>query len=169
MVSSRASTVDEFLRQLPEDRRRAISKVREVVRENLPSGYKEVMAFGMIVWEIPLDRYPDTYNGKPLCYAGLAAQKNHNALYLMSAYSNPAQKRQLVDGFRKAGKKMDMGQSCLRFRDLEELPLDVIAAVIASTPPQEMIRQYEAARKKTAKKSGRGKRFVAASKTRKKK
>jgi hypothetical protein len=79
----------------------------------------------MIVYEVPLSRYPDTYNGQPLCYAALAAQKNHAAVYLMSAYGNPAVVRELKDGFRKAGRKLDMGKSCIRFRRAEDLPLAV--------------------------------------------
>ena len=148
MVMSKATTVEAYLKELPEDRRAAISKVREVVKKNLPKGYKEEMGYGMIVWGIPLDRYPDTYNGKPLCYASLASQKNYNSLYLMGVYGDPKKEKELKDAFAKAGKKMDMGKSCLRFKKVEDLPLEAIAKIVASMPPEELIRRAEAARKK---------------------
>ncbi|MBA3585958.1 MAG: DUF1801 domain-containing protein, partial [Gemmatimonadetes bacterium] len=96
----------------------------------------------------PLERYPDTYNKKPLCYAGLAAQKNTNTLYLMGAYGDPAQEKRLKEAFRKAGKKMDMGKSCLRFRSEDDLPLDAIGETVASTPPNRLIAMHEAGRRK---------------------
>lgn len=146
------TTVDEYLAELPEERRAIVSKVRDVVRRNLPKGYRETANWGMIAYDIPLERYPDTYNGKPLCYAGLAAQKNHYALYLMGAYSNPADAAKLREAFRKAGKKMDMGKSCLRFQRAEDLPLEAIGRLIKGTPPDKFIRSYESIRK-TARKT----------------
>lgn len=139
MVQSKAKTVAEYLDELPEERRAAIGKVRSVVKKNLPQGYKERMGYGMITYEIPLDQYPGTYNGQPLCYIGLASQKNHMALYLTSVYADPEQEKFLSDAFRKAGKKMDMGKSCLRFKTVEDLPLDAIGKIVASTSPAEMI------------------------------
>jgi hypothetical protein len=150
MASSKAETVEQYLQELPEDRRAVVSAVRDVVVRNLPAGYREAMGFGMIVWGIPLEEYPDTYNGQPLGYAALAAQKNYYALYVMTPYQNPAQEQWLREEFRKAGKKLDMGKSCLRFKKLEDLPLDVIATLIASTPPAEYIEQYERVRTEAA-------------------
>jgi hypothetical protein len=150
MATSKAATVEEYLAELPEDRRAVVSAVRDVVLRNLPAGYREMMGYGMITWGIPLEDYPNTYNGQPLGYAALAAQKNYYALYLMSPYMDPAEKEGLRDEFRKAGKKLDMGKSCLRFKKLEDLPLDVVGRVIASTPPQEYITRYEAVRAQTA-------------------
>lgn len=147
MVQSKAPTVDEYLSELPEERRAVVSKVRDVVRRNLPKGYRETANWGMITYDIPLERYPDTYNSRPLCYAGLAAQKNHYALYLMGAYSNPADAAKLREAFRKAGKKLDMGKSCLRFQRVEDLPLDAIGRLIKGTPPDKFIRTYESSRK----------------------
>jgi hypothetical protein len=156
MVQSKVTTVKEYLDDLPADRRKEIAKVRSVVRKNLPKGYRETMGWGVICYEIPLERYPDTYNKKPLGYAGLAAQKNFNTLYLMGAYGDPKQRKRLEDAFRKSGKTMDMGKSCLHFRKADDLPLDAIGEIIASTPPERMIEMYEAARGKTAKgKEGR--------------
>ena len=153
MASSKAATAEEYLAELPEDRRAVVSAVRDVVLRNLPEGYRESMAFGMIGYGIPLERYPDTYNGQPLAYAALAAQKNYYALYLMSAYMGSEQEQALRDAFDAAGKKLDMGKSCLRFKKLEDLPLDVVGKLIASTPPREYIAQYEAARAQAARSS----------------
>lgn len=144
MASSKAATVDEYLRELPEERRAVIAAVRDVVLRNLPDGYRETMAFGMIGYGIPLERYADTYNKQPLSYAALAAQKNHYALYLMCAYQDPAQEQALRDAFAAAGKKLDMGKSCIRFRALDDLPLDAIGRIIAATPPDAFIARYEA-------------------------
>jgi len=143
MVQSKAKTVAEYLDELPEDRRAAIAMVRSVVKKNLPKGYKERMGYGMITYEIPLEQYPDTYNGQPLCYIGLASQKNHMALYLTNVYADPEQEQFLSDAFKKAGKKMDMGKSCLRFKKIEDLPLDAIGTIVASTPPEEMIARVK--------------------------
>lgn len=148
MAQSKAKTVDEYLKELPEDRRKAIAKVRAVVRKNLPKGYRETMNWGMITYELPLERYPDTYNGQPLCYAGIASQKNHISLYLMAPSGDPKQEKFLKDEFKKAGKKLDMGKSCIRFKNVDDIPLDAIAKVVASTPPEEMIKRAEKAKKR---------------------
>ena len=145
-MKSSATTVQEYLDALPEDRRDVVSKVRQVVLKNLPDGYRESVSWGVISYEIPLERYPDTYNKKPLTYVGLAAQKNHYALYLMGAYAKPGHAKALEEAFAKAGKKLDMGKSCLRFRKLEDLPMDAIGKIIASVPPDEMIAYARGAR-----------------------
>ena len=146
MAKSAASTVDEYLAELPEDRRRALSAVRDVVLRHLPEGYRETMAFGMIGYGIPLERYPNTYNRQPLAFAGLAAQKNYNAFYLTCVYQDPELERELREGFMAAGKKLDMGKSCIRFKKPDDLALDAIGRIIAATPPERFIAQYEKAR-----------------------
>lgn len=148
MVKSNATTVQEYLEELDPDRRRVVSTVRQLILDHLPEGYQESMNWGMISYEIPLEVYPDTYNGRPLSYVALAAQKRHYAVYLMGVYQNPEQEAQLREAFEQAGKKLDMGKSCLRFRKLEDVPLDVLGEVVASTPPEQFIAQYEQARKK---------------------
>jgi hypothetical protein len=148
MVQSKATSVKEYLDELPADRRKEIAKVRSVVRKSLPKGYRETMNWGMISYEIPLERYPDTYNKQPLAFAGLAALKNVNTLYLTGSYGDPKQRKALEDAFKKSGKKMDMGKSCLHFKKAEDLPLDAIGDLIASTPPDKMIAMYEGARPK---------------------
>lgn len=147
MVASKAATVAAYLAELPEERRAVVSAVRDLIVRNLPRGYKETVGYGMITYCIPLTQYPGTYNKQPLCYAALAAQKNHFSLYLTNAYTGD-QEQVLRDGFKKAGKKLDIGKSCVRFKKLDDLPLDVIATVIASTPPAEFIAHYEASRAK---------------------
>ncbi len=148
MASSKAATVDAYLEELPPERRAIVASVRDLVRRNLPEGYRETMNWGMISYELPLERYPNTYNKQPLGYAALAAQNNNYTLYLTCVYQNDKQRKWLEREFKKAGKKLDMGKSCLHFKRLEDLPLDVIAQAIASTPPDQYIEQYEASRKK---------------------
>ena len=143
MVRSSAKSVDEYLSELPQERRAVLTELRKLIRKNLPKGYDEAVNFGMLCYHIPLDRYPDTYNGQPLGYVSLASQKNYFALYLMGPYADPAQAAALKDGFAKAGKKLDMGKSCVRFRKLDDLALDAIAKVIASTTPEQFIAVYE--------------------------
>jgi len=148
MQGKRAKTVAEYIASLPEDRRGAIKTVRAVVKKNLPAGYKEGMDYGFIGWTVPLSVYPDTYNGQPLCYAALANQKNHMALYLMAAYAEGPIKQRLVKGFRAAGKKLDMGKSCIRFKSLDDLPLEVIAEVAAALPMKKYVEIAKAAHPK---------------------
>ena len=146
MASSRATTVEDYLAELPAERRAVVAAVRDVVLRNLPPGYEETMNWGMISYEIPLARYPTTYNKQPLAYAALAAQKSHYALYLNGAYQQPERGVALEEGFARAGKKLDMGKSCLRFKRLDDLALDAVAESIASTPPDAFIAEYETAR-----------------------
>ena len=147
MASSKASTVEEYLQELPEDRAAVVSEVRDVILKSLPRGYEETMNWGMIAYEIPLERYPDTYNKQPLMYMALAAQKNHYAVYSSGVYMDPLGESWLRSEFDKAGKKLDMGKSCIRFRRLENLPLEVIGKVAAAQSVNEFIGAYEKARK----------------------
>lgn len=146
MASSSAETVEEYLSELPDDRRDAIEAVRRTVLDNLPDGYVEVMNWGMISYEVPLDTYPDTYNKKPLMYAALASQKNHMALYLTAVYADEAGRDKFVADYKATGKKLDMGKSCVRFKSLEQLPLDVVGNAIASTSVADFIGIHEAVR-----------------------
>jgi len=146
MVSSKASTVESYLSELPDDRREAIAAVRDLVNRHLPDGYVETMNWGMISWEIPLSRYPVTYNKQPLAYAALAAQKNHLALYLMGCSDGSAQGTALREAYARAGKKLDIGKCCLRFKRWDDLVPEAVGAVIASTPVDVHIAQYETSR-----------------------
>ncbi len=146
MASSSAATVPAYLAELPADRRKSLAAVRRVVRAHLPKGYKEVMRWGLISYEVPLARYPDTYNGQPLCYAGLAAQKHYLAIYLMCAYQQPKLLARLKAHFKASGKKLDMGKCCLRFRAASDLPLPLIGEIIAAVPMSRFIAQAQAVR-----------------------
>ncbi len=146
MANSHAATVEEYLAELPADGRAVVSAVRDVVLRHLPAGYREAMNWGMITYEVPLERYPDTYNGHPLGYVALAAQKNYFALYLPVVYQNAEREAWLKDEFKKAGKKLDMGKSCLHFKKLDDLPLDVIGDFVGRLTPDALIAQHERAR-----------------------
>lgn len=150
MAISAARTAEAYLAELPPERRDVLRGVRDVVRRHLPAGYAEAVGYGMITYEVPLARYPDTYNGKPLCYAALAAQKHHLALHLMGAYGDQGQAARLEAAFRRAGLRYDAGRSCVRFRTLEELPLEAIGQLIAECPVELFIARYEAARREAA-------------------
>ena len=143
--------VEDYIAGLPEERRCAIASLRNHILAHLPEGYSEEMDFGMIAYVVPLDRYPQTYNGHPLMYAALASQKNYMSLYLMNIYGDPATSQWFTEEFKARGKKLDMGKSCVRFKKLDDLPLDVIGEAIAKTSPAEWIEIYEASRKKTKK------------------
>jgi hypothetical protein len=147
MVMSKAATVKDYLDGLPEERRKVMASVRSLVRKHLPKGYEEKMGFGMICWQVPLKTFPDTYNGQPLCYAGLAAQKNGYSLYLMTAYvgekDNP-----LKAAYKAAGKKLDMGKSCLRFKQVDDLVPEALGKIIAKMPPDAYIEHFEKSRKR---------------------
>lgn len=147
MAKSNAQTVEEYLQELPEYRREVIAEIRELILEHLPDGYDETINWGMISYEIPLEKYPDTYNNQPLSYLGLAAQKNHNSLYLMPVYQDEELQDWLEEEFKKANKKMDMGRSCLRFNTVSDLPLEAIAKIISHQTPDEFIAAYEETRK----------------------
>jgi len=146
MVHSKATTVDQYLAELPLDRRETIAAVRDLVLKHLPKGYREVMNWGMITWEVPPEVYPTTYNGQPLCYAALAAQKNYNSLYLMSGDPESKAESELKEAFRKAGKKLDMGKSCIRFRTVDDLVPAAIGKVVKSMPVKKYIAYYESTR-----------------------
>jgi hypothetical protein len=146
MFDNPAKSVSEYLKGLPPDRRKTLSAVRKVVLENLPKGYEEVIGWGAITYAIPLKDYPHTYNGQPLCVAALAAGKQYFSIYLMAAYGDPATRTWLEDQFKKSGKRLNMGKSCVRFKTADDLPLDAIAAVIAKVTPEKYIKTYEASR-----------------------
>ena len=148
MARSSATTVEEYLEELPADRRAVIAAVRDTIRKKLPKGYREAMNWGMITYELPLERYPDTYNRQPLAYAALAAQKNYYAVYLTGLYEGSEEEQRFRADYAKTGKKLDMGKSCVRFKKLDDLPLDLIGKTIAATPPDKLIERYERSRGK---------------------
>jgi hypothetical protein len=144
MVSSDAVTVEAYLEELPEARREIIKKVREMILENLPTGYEEVMNWGMITYQVPLEFFTDTYNGKPLMFAGLASQKRHCSLYMMPVYQNPESLKKIEAAYIEIGRKPSMGKSCLRFTSLTNLPLALLGEMIGQC---EMADFIEASRR----------------------
>src|SRR5262245_1727878 len=143
-----SNAVAEYIAGLPPDRRKPIEQTVKFVRQHLPAGYEEMMSGKTIAWVVPFSRLAKTYNGHPLWYVGLAAQKNYNSLYLMSAYGTPKLQKLLETGFKKAGKKLDMGKSCLLFKTVDDLDLDSVGQVVASTPIEKYIEVYQASRSK---------------------
>ena len=148
MVQSKASTVAAYLKELSPERRKVMTAMRDLIRKNLPAGYQEKMSWGQVSYEIPLKRYPDTYNGQPLCYVGLAAQKNAYSLHLMALYQDPIKAEAFKRAFDKAGKRLDMGKSCVRFRSLDDLPLPAIGQEIAAVSVDAYLDWYRKARRK---------------------
>ncbi len=139
-------TADQYLTRLPPQRREAVSALRQLILQNLPDGYEETILFGMINYVIPLETYPVTYNKQPLSYVALASQKNYISLYLMGIYADESSRQWFLDRYRASGKKLDLGKACLRFKSLDDLPLDLVARAVARTSVADFIRLYEASR-----------------------
>lgn len=155
-MQSKAKTVAEYLKSLPEDRRRALEAVRKVIRENLDADYEEGIQYGWIGYYVPHRVYPPGYHcdpRQPLPFAGLASQKNHMGIYLMCTYMSPEQAKWFQDAWKKTGKKLDMGKSCVRFRKIEDVALDVVGEAIRRVPAKKYIAVYESLLKKGKKKS----------------
>ena len=147
-MQSKAATVEQYLAELPADRRDALQAVRKVILKNLDKNYAEGMSYGMMGYHVPHSIYPAGYHcdpKQPLPFAGLASQKGHMSLYLMCLYSNPAELRWFTDAWKKTGKKLDMGKSCIRFKKLDDLALDVIGEAIRRIPAKAYIQHYESA------------------------
>jgi len=144
-VRSEATTAEQYLAELPDDRREAIEAVRAVILENLPDGYEETMNWGMITYQVPLETYPDTYNKQPLMFVALASQKNHMAVYLTGIYVSDETWDEFEKAYRATGKRFDVGKSCVRFRKLDDLPLDLIGQTIAAVPVERLIARVEEA------------------------
>lgn len=150
MGSSKTMTPAAYLASLPPEQRKVIAAVREVIKKRLPEGFVETMNWGMLAYEVPLSRYPDTYNKQPLMYLALAAQKNNCAFYMTGVSSNKPLMDKLAAAYQAAGRKLDLGKSCLRFKSLDELPLDVIGEIVASTTVERRIAVEEERLRKTA-------------------
>lgn len=146
-MTTTATSVQDYLLSLTSEQRSVIDPVRSMIISHLPLGFVETINWGMLSYEIPLELYPNTYNKKPLNYIGLAVQKQYFSLYLMPAYMDLKVYQTLMDAFEKAGKKLSMGKSCIRFKKVEDLPLDLIGSIIASHTVESFIAAYEVARK----------------------
>jgi len=170
-MQSRATTVAAYLAGLPPERRAVIAAVRAVILANLDDDYEEGMGYGMISYHVPHRVLPDGYHcdpEQPLTFACLAAQKNYMTLHLMSVYGSSEEEEWLRKRFAAAGKKLDMGKACIRFRRLEDLPLEALGEAIRRVPAKAYVARYvralaerggakrtSPARKKTAKASAR--------------
>ncbi len=152
-MKSEATTVADYLAELPLERRETIKKVREIILKNLPDGYEEVMNWGMITYQVPLEVYPDTYNKKPLMYAALANQKNHMAVYLTGTYLDEKLNQEFEDSYKKTGKRYDVGKSCVRFRKLDDLPLPLIGESIKAMEMDEFVNRTKQLSSRMTKKS----------------
>jgi hypothetical protein len=146
-MAKKATSVAEYLSGLSAERRDAIERVRKVILDNLPKGYQEALTYGVLSYEVPLSRLPETYNGQPLSYVALGSQKNYMSLYLMNVYGDPKAARWFTSAYKASGKKLDMGKSCVRFKKIDDLPLDVVAQAVARTPMEEWIRIYRESRR----------------------
>ena len=142
-MRSNATSVEEYLLELPRERRVAIEAVRKVILNNLPSGYEEVMNWGMTTYQVPLDIYPDTYNKKPLMYAALSSQKNHMAVYLVGIYLNEQTLKWFEEEHATTCKKMDKGKSCVRFKKLDDLSLPLIGKSIGAFGIAYFVEQFK--------------------------
>ena len=148
-MKSQSTTVEQYLSGLPADRREAVEAVRQVILQNLDKDYEEGMQYGLIGYYVPHRVYPAGYHcdpKQPLPFVGLGSQKNHMALYLMCVYGDSEVAKWFRAAWAHTGKKLDMGKSCVRFKKLDDLALDVIGEVIRRVPAKKYIAYYEAAR-----------------------
>lgn len=158
-MQSKATSPAQYLEELPDDRRKAISKLRAVIKKNLPKGLEEGMQYGMIGYYVPHKLYPAGYHcdaKQPLPFASIASQKNHMALYTMTVYADPKIEKWFTKAWKDAGHKLDMGKSCIRFKKIEDVPLDVVAELFKKVSVKQYIQAYEDAyvnRAKPAKKN----------------
>ena len=153
-MSTPPTSPEDYLAALPPERRAALAAVRAVILENLGEGYEEGLQYGMIGYYVPHSVYPAGYHcdtSQPLPFASLAAQKNHLALYLTCLYCDDEHQAWFKAAWEKTGKRLNMGKSCIRFKTLEDLPLEVIGEAIRRVPSATFLAQYEAGRAEAAK------------------
>ncbi len=144
-MQSKATTVAEYLKAMPADRRAEIDKVRKVILENLDADYEEGMQYGMIGYYVPHRILPQGYHcdpKQPLPFAGLASQKGYNSLYLMSVYGDAEHAKWFHQAWAKTGKKLDMGKACIRFKKADDLALDVVGEVFRRVPAARYVERY---------------------------
>ncbi|MCA9253400.1 MAG: DUF1801 domain-containing protein [Phycisphaerae bacterium] len=154
-MQNKATTVKEYLDALPEDRRKALEAVRKVIKANLDKGYQEGIQYGMIGYFVPHKIYPDGYHcdpKQPLPFASIASQKNHMAIYMMCVYSDPKLQEWFQKAWAKTGKKLDMGKSCVRFKKIEDVALEVVGEAIKRVPVKKFVDHYESVLKSPSKK-----------------
>lgn len=155
-MQSKATTVDQYMDELPADRKKAIAELRKVIKKNLPKGFQECMNYGMIGYVVPHSKYPAGYHCDPklpLPFMNIASQKNDITVYHMGMYAKPDLEKWFVDAYTKAtGKKADKGKSCLRYKKAEDIPYKLIGELAAKITPDEWIAFYESNYKNARKK-----------------
>lgn len=146
-MQSKASTPKEYIAELPDDRKKILTELRNVITKNLPKGFKEVMNYGMIGYVIPHSLYPSGYHcdpKQPLPFMGIASQKNFIAVYHMCAYGDKDLSNWFREEYSKISKpKLDMGKSCIRFKKLDQVPFGLIGKLASKVTPQRWIEIYE--------------------------
>ena len=145
-MKTKATTVEEYLASLPDDRRQAVNALRRVIKKNIDKNFKEGMQYGGIGYFLPHSKYPSGYHcdpNEPLPFAGIASQKNHIGLYLFFVYTSPKLETAFRNDWLKAKKKLDMGKSCVRFKKIEDVPLDVVGRAFAGVSKDEFVDFYE--------------------------
>ncbi len=144
---SKAATVDEYFAELPEDRQKAMTKLRTIIKKNLPKGFKEGMGYGLAGYSVPHSTYPAGYHcdpKQPLPFMGFASQKNFIAVYHMGIYADPKLLKWFTDSYAKiVGKKPDMGKSCIRFKKPDDIPFELIGELASKMSPEDWIAVYE--------------------------
>ena len=141
-------TVSQWLASVPAERKDAINAVRDAVNANLPQGYEETVDWGMLAWVVPLSTFPDTHNGRPLMLAALGAHTKRMTVYLMSVYGDSKIRAEFETAYKKTGKKLDIGGSCVHFKELDDLPLDVVGNAIARVSVDKYLERYRQSRAK---------------------
>lgn len=156
-MQSKASTVDIYLSELPEDRQKAISKLRSVIKKNIPKGFKEEMNYGMIGYVVPHSKYPAGYHCNPkdpLPFMNIASQKNFIAVYHMGVYADAKLLKWFQEAHAKASpKKLDMGKSCIRYKKPEDVPFELIGELASKYTVDKWIELYETNLKDNRKKN----------------
>ena len=146
-MQSKATTVEQYLEELPEDRKKAVVELRKVIKKNIPKGFQEGMGYGMVCYTVPHSMYPAGYHCDPklpLPFLSLASQKNFIAVYHMGIYADPKLLKWFTESFAKASsKKLDMGKSCLRFKKPEDIPYQLIGDLVSKITPEKWIELYE--------------------------
>jgi uncharacterized protein YdhG (YjbR/CyaY superfamily) len=146
-MQSKATTVDQYLSEVPYERQAAMNKLRNVIKKNLPKGFKEGMGYGNMGYCVPHSIYPAGYHcdpKQPLPFAGIASQKNSINFYHMGIYTDPKLLKWFVDEFAKAGVgKLDMGKSCVRFKKPENIPYELIGELCSKITVEKWIEMYE--------------------------
>lgn len=146
-MQSKATTVDQYLSEVPADRQAAMNKLRKVILKNLPKGFKETMGYGMMGYCVPHSIYPAGYHCNPkdpLPFMGMASQKNSINFYHMGIYADPQLLKWFTDEYVKAGVgKLDMGKSCVRFKKPENIPYALIGELCSKITVEKWIEMYE--------------------------